>query len=212
MFHSGCIVRPGDNRDPPAAAPDAAPAPKALRQLRHVRIGRHRREGERTGARWIGRVGPGLAVNPEQTLCPVVVRSQIVIRDRPGRRDAPRVLDLAKILFPQPWQRRAIDLGVPTDEIMDTRREPAAARVAPLLFGLVTVLAEDGCGAPVLRFARQKLPALEEQHPGAAVPQCPGQRAAAHSRPDDHHVGMMRSRHEVGVDPSPSSNRRAGPG
>jgi hypothetical protein len=72
------------------------------------------------------------------------------------------VLDLAKILFAQSRQRRAVDLGVPPDEIVNPRREPAAARVTPLLLGLVTVLAEDSCRTPVLWLARQKLSALEE--------------------------------------------------
>ena len=182
---------------------------KSLRQLRHVWIGRHRRKGERTGARWIGRIGPGLTVDPEQSLRAIVVRRQIVIGDRPGRGDAPRVLNLAKILLAQPWQRRTVDLGIPTDEVMNARREPATTRVAPLLSGLVAVLTEDGRRTPVLWFAGEEPSALEEQHLGAAVPERPGQRAAAHSRPDDHHVGMMRPRHEVGVDPSLSSNRRA---
>jgi hypothetical protein len=108
-------------------------------------------------------------MNPKEVLSPIVVRGEFLIGDRPVRRHTARMLNLAKIRFTQSRQCRAINLGVSADEVVHPRREPPTARVPPLLLGLVAVLGEDGLWTPVLRFARQKVPAFEEQDSSAAV-------------------------------------------
>ena len=56
--------------------------------------------GNGNGAERGGSVGidAGLAVDPDRASRPVVVGREVVVGDRPGRRDAALVLELAEVL------------------------------------------------------------------------------------------------------------------
>src|SRR5436190_21548423 len=92
-----------------------------VRELLDPRVMRDRRMRERPGAGRFGGVLPGLPVYQIQALGLRVVRLQILVRDRPRRRDAPVVTHLLKVALAKPEQNRPVKLGVPSDEVLLVR-------------------------------------------------------------------------------------------
>ena len=72
-----------------------------------------------------------LAVHEVEVLGLRVVGLEVVVGDRPGRRDATVVAKLAEVLRPQPEERCAIELGVPADVVVHLGLELAALPVVP---------------------------------------------------------------------------------
>jgi hypothetical protein len=105
-----------------------------------------------------------LAVHPEQVLGPDVVRLNVVVTQRPGRRDTVRVLDLAEVCGQQPEQRRAVHLRVAAHVVMQLGPEGPVVQVVEGLVGRVFRVAEDGAGVPVVPLSREKVTAFEQQH------------------------------------------------
>ena len=152
------------------------------RLVRHggVRIGRARRR--------LRRILAAGAVHVVVLLRERVVRLQLVVRDRPRRRDAIVVAKLAEVLFAQPVQRRAVELGRASDEVVHPRLEGLAARVVPRIRRDVAVVHEHVLVRPVLRLARQPIAALEEQDALARGGEVARKRAAAGAAADDDDV------------------------
>ena len=132
-------------------------------QLPDARLVRHR--GIRIGiaAGRLGRVAAALPVHMVESLGLRVVRREILIRTRPGRRHAVGMRQFAEISFPQAQQDGAVHLGVAADPVMDARVERLAVLVMPGLSRLVAVLGENRVGAPVFPHARQVIAAFEDQ-------------------------------------------------
>src|SRR4029453_6459901 len=103
-----------------------------------------------------------------------VVGLHVVVADRPGRRDAVVVLQLAEVLPSQPVQRRAVQLGGAADEVVDLRLEGLALGVVPGVGGDVAVVDEHIRGGPVLRLAGQPAAPLQQQDALARGGQVPG--------------------------------------
>ena len=95
-------------------------------QFRHLRFVPHRREGIGPRGRRLVWVLAALAVDVKQTLRLVVVRCERGILQRPRGGDAARMLDLVKIALAQPEERRAIDLGVAANIVVERRTEGLA--------------------------------------------------------------------------------------
>ena len=92
---------------------------------------RARRQGAGYGALASGSVGssPVAPVHLVELLGLRVVRLELVVGDRPGRRDAVVVAELAEILAPQPVEGGAVDLGRAADEVVDLGLErPSRSR------------------------------------------------------------------------------------
>ena len=71
-----------------------------------------------------------LAVHVVQPLGLGVVRLELVVGDRPGRRDAAVMAQLAEVLAPQPEQRRAVELGVAADVVVGVRMQRLCRRAS----------------------------------------------------------------------------------
>src|SRR6185295_12817751 len=83
--------------------------------------------------------------------------------------------------------RRAVELGVPADEVVLPRTEAALA-AGPGLGAAVAQVDEHRFGVPVLRLARQHGPAFEDQHARTGAGELQRHRASTDAGADDHDV------------------------
>ena len=139
----------------------------------HHRLVRYRRVVEILAAYWIGRIGAALAMHAEQRFGLLVPRFEVDVGDRPGGRDAFVVFDHVEVAFAETEHRRSVELGVAADVVEHARLERLVVG-PPRLVGVIAPLAEDRFRVPVLRFARQRLAAFEDQRACAAATQLQG--------------------------------------
>src|SRR6516162_427671 len=111
-----------------------------------------RRVGKLAAASRLGRIFTYLAVYMIEPFGLAVIRLELIIRNRPGRRDSTVMFYLAKILFAEPEQCRAIKLGVATNVIIGVWMQLAAVRVAPTFFRVVATTRIHLQGIPILFF------------------------------------------------------------
>ena len=128
------------------------------------------------------------AVHLVQLLGARVERLELVVGDRPRRRDPVVVADLAEVLGAQPVEGCAVELRRAADEVVDLRLERRPAAVVPRVLRDVAVVDEHVLCEPVRGFARQPVAALEQEDPLAGRSKLARQRAAACARPDDDDV------------------------
>src|SRR5262245_51681288 len=95
---------------------------------------------------------------------------------------------LAKILFAETEQCRAIKLGVAADVIISVWMELAAVRVAPKFFRVVAATCIHLQRVPIFFLARNKWPALQQQNLLATRSEVVRQSAAARARTDDNKI------------------------
>src|SRR5207249_5509917 len=124
-----------------------------------------------------------------------VIRLQLLVRDRPGRRETSLVLDLAEILLAEPQQHCPVDFGVATDVVVDAGMENLPILVFPTDISFVLVVDEDGAGIPVLLLAREIVTPLEQQNSFPGRSQMISKRAAPGAGADDDRVIMVCLRH-----------------
>src|SRR5689334_22773019 len=103
------------------------------------------------------------------------------------------VLDLTKIFFAKPKQRRAIHFGVAADPIMDTGMESLTLLTIPGFVRLILAVDENGSRVPVLSFARQKITAFEQQDAFAARRQTMCKRCTTCPGSDDDKIRGVQS-------------------
>ena len=139
-----------------------------------------------------------IAVHPVDLFGAAVVRLQILVLHEPGGRRPVLVRSGPEILTTESSQRRTVELRVSTDVVVRPGAEGLAVRVVPGLGVLVAPLAENRSGFPILPLVRQVVPTLDEQHPGAGILQCVGERAAAHPAADDDDVVTPAARASPG--------------
>ena len=96
---------------------------EVVRELLDARLVGDRRERVGRAGRRLGRVLAAGAVHLVQLLGHRVVRLQLVVGDRPGRRHAVVVAQLAEVLGPQAVQRGAVELRRAADVVVDLRLE-----------------------------------------------------------------------------------------
>src|SRR6516164_333885 len=116
---------------------------------------RDRGVGERPRPPWLGGVLAGPAVDEVQLLRLRVERLQLVVGDRPRRRDATVVLHPLEVALSQAEHDRSVAPGVATDEVLLVRLGGIAVRVVPELGREVALVAENLPAGPVLRLAGQ---------------------------------------------------------
>ena len=133
-------------------------------------------------------VGPVHVVEP-LGLC--VPRLEVVVGERPLRRNAVGVLDLAEISRSQAVQRCPVELRRPAHEVVNLWLERFSIRVPPRVRRDVAALPEDRAGLPVLLLPRQEAPTFEQQHALAARGERVGECAAACPGTDDDHVVVV---------------------
>src|SRR5215467_4324909 len=111
----------------------------------------------------VRRIFSTLAVHMVKALRFQVVGFKIVVRNRPGRRSASIVADLAKVFLAQTEQRGPIELSVTTDIVVCMRMQLRAVPVVPHLLGVVLTLGIDGATVPVLLFPRYVVAAFQQE-------------------------------------------------
>ena len=161
---------------------------EVVRELLDPRLVRDRGERVRRARGRLGRVLAARAADLVELLRQRVVRLDLLVLDRPGRRDAAGMLELAEVLLAEAVERRPVELGRPADEVVDLRLERRVLLVVPGVLGHVAVVDEDVVGGPVRRLAREPVAALEEEDLLAGGSQVPRERAAAGAGADDDDV------------------------
>ena len=152
------------------------------------RLVRHGRERIGRARGRLGRVLAARSVHLVELLGLRVVRLQLVVGDRPGRRDAVMVAELSEVLLAEAIERGAVELRRAADEVVHLRLERLALLVVPGVRRDVPVLDEHVAREPVLNLAREPVAALEQQDALSRRRKVPGERPAARTRADDHHV------------------------
>src|ERR1051326_6970092 len=104
----------------------------------------HGRVGIGASSTRLGWILASIAVHMILMLGLVVVGFEFVVRDRPCRRNTAVMPDLAKILFTQPEQSRAVKFRVSADVIVSVRMKVLAVAVFPYFFGVIFRLQVDG--------------------------------------------------------------------
>ena len=160
-------------------------------QLLDARLVGNRRARIGSAGGRLGRIPAAQPVHVIHLLGPRVIRLQLVVGDRPRRRDAVVMAQLAEILLAQPIERRAEHLGRAADEIVHLRLERPAVSVVPGLGRYVAVLHEHGRRIPVLRLALEPVAALENQDALSRGRELSGKRAAARAAADDDDVEAL---------------------
>ena len=160
-------------------------------ELLDARLVRDGRVGERPGGRGLGGVLAALAVDEVQPLGLGVIGLEVVVGQRPRRRDAGVVADLVEVALTQTEEDRAVELRVAADEVLLVGAEGIAVLVDPLLAAEVALLEEDLLGVPVLGLAGQVTAALEQQDALAGGGEAVSQRAAARAGADDDDVVVV---------------------
>ena len=123
-------------------------------ELLDPRLVRDRRVRIRSARGRLGRVLPARPVHLVSLLRERVVRLELVVRDRPGGRDAVVMADLSEVLLAEPVERGAVELRRAADEVVDSWLERLAVRVVPRVRRHVAVVDEHRLRQPVLELAR----------------------------------------------------------
>ncbi len=168
--------------------------PKLLQvvaQLLDAGFVRHRRVGVLLAGRALGRVLSMLAVDQVEVLRLGVIGLQVVVGDRPGRRDPTMVAKLAEVLRAETEQRSAVELGVPADVIVDLGLELVAVPVVPDLLREVLPAYEYRLGLPVVALPWQERSSFQPEHLRAARGEPVPEGPTPGSRPDDDNVVVL---------------------
>src|SRR4051812_21105868 len=154
------------------------------------------------GRVWIrprrGRLRRGLApraVCQVETLGVVVIGGEILVGQRPGRRDPAVVMDLAKVALPEPEEDPAVELRLSAYVVVLAGVEGLSSLVVPRLACLVLVAHEDRATVPVVGLAAQVVAALEQQDALSRGRKPVGERAAPSAGADDDDVVLAAHWH-----------------
>ena len=164
---------------------------EVVAELLDARLVPDRRERIRGAGRALGGVLAVLAVHPVEVLGLGVERLQVLVADRPRGRQPAVVPDLAEVLRPEPEQRRAVELGVASDVVVQLGRELVAVPVLPELRRPVLPAHEHRRGVPVVPLPRQVVAAFQDQDALARPGQPVGESPSAGSRADHDHVVVL---------------------
>ena len=99
---------------------------QVVRKLLDPRLVRDGRVGVGPAGRRLGRILAPRSVHLVELLREGVVRLELVVGDRPGRRDAVVMLQLAEVLLAQPVKGRAVEFRRTADVVVDARLERLA--------------------------------------------------------------------------------------
>jgi hypothetical protein len=138
------------------------------------------------------RILPPLAVDVIELLGLCVIRLQLFVRDRPGRRDAARVAQFSKILFAEPKQGSPEKLRVAADIVVCVRVQLFAGLIPPHFRGLVLALGINSLRTPVVLLSWDVVATFEQENAFARRCQPVGERTAAGSRSNNDNVVVIR--------------------
>ena len=129
-----------------------------------------------------------VAVDMKKLFGAAIERLHIGVGDGPRGRDSPFVLNHAEVFGPHAEHRGAVDLGLATHEIRLLGMERFAVLVLPGLFGVVTIVEENGGRVPVELLLRHEWTALQNENVLARLGQMQSQRSASRSGTNDNRV------------------------
>ena len=150
----------------------------------------HRREGVGNGMVRLGRVLAQRAANLEELLGLGIPGLELVIGDRPRRRDAAEMLHLGKVFLAVADEHRAVEFRVAADIIIIAGVEEPAAGLAPHLLRAEMAAPEDGGGVARLGRGLKPLAAFEDEDFRAAAGKAGGDGRAADAGADDDDVWL----------------------
>src|SRR6185503_6820786 len=116
-----------------------------------------------TTRRRLGGILAAVAVDMIEPLGFGVIGFHVFVGDRPGRRDPPVMLNLAKVFFAKSKEGGAKEFCIAADVVVGMRVQLVAVFVAPLLFGLIFSFEIDRARIPVVLFTRHIAAAFEKQ-------------------------------------------------
>ena len=105
--------------------------------------------------------------------------------------------DFTEVLRAKSQQRRAVDLGIAADVVLNPWNKRSAVFVVPGLFGPVSRLDKNSARIPVLLLARQVATPFEQQNSFARRGQMVSKRSSARSGPNDNDVVMRFRSHMI---------------
>jgi hypothetical protein len=148
-----------------------------------------------------------VAVSGEELFGTRVIRLEVCVRERPRRGDAAFVMEDAEVLGAKAKQCGAVDLGLAADEVGLLGVKGLIIFVEPDIFGVITVVEEDGGSVPVEFFLREKRAAFEDENALPCLREVEGESATAGSGSDDDDVvlighGVLDKDQEVNWDES----------
>src|SRR5262249_18067389 len=117
---------------------------------------------ERSAPIRLGGIFADFTVNVVSAFSLGVVRLQLAVRNRPGRRDSSEMFYLAKIFFAETKQRCAVKFRIAADIIIGVRMQLTAIGVAPQLLRVVATARIHLERTPVLFFAPDEWTALKQ--------------------------------------------------
>ena len=158
------------------------------------------RIGELAAARPVGGVFAGGAVHVIQAFGLGIVRLEVLVGQRPRRREPAVVLYHFEVLLAQTEQGGPVELGVAPYVVVLLGREFVSVFVDPLFGAVVLGSYEYRHRLPVVPLPGQVGPALEQQNTLSRRGQLPGQGATASPAADDHHVIMVEFWHVSSCD------------
>src|SRR5215469_7833038 len=123
-----------------------------------------------------------------------IIRLEIVIGNRPSRRNAAGVQGLVEIFPPQTKQRSSEELRVAAYVIMRVRMQLGAMPIAPDFLGLILGVEIHRGRVPVILFAWNVIPAFEHQDLFPRRRELRGESSTARAGSDDDHVIMAHDR------------------
>src|SRR5262245_40041503 len=164
---------------------------QVLEELLYARLIGDRRARIRSAGGRLGRILTPQPVDVVHLLRSGVVGLQFFVGDRPGRRDAVVMPQLAEILLPEAIHGCTEHLRGAADDIVYLRLERPAVAVVPGIGRDIAVLHEDRCRVPVLGLALKPVAALEDQDVLARGCKLSSERAATRPAANDDNVESL---------------------
>ncbi len=172
---------------------------KRMEAFAHKRVVQHlnaRLMADRRIGIWLARlrlrgIDAMLTVHAVELLGFTVIGLELVVSNRPGRRETAVMPDLAEVLLAQAKERRPIHLRVAPDIVMNAGMERTAVAAVPGLLGHVSRFHEDFGSIPVLALARQIIATLQEQDALARGSESVSERSTPRPAADDDDVVVI---------------------
>jgi hypothetical protein len=117
-----------------------------------------------TTRRRLGGVLAALAVDMVLMLSLVVIRLEVLIGDRPLRRDPAEVTNLPEVLSSQPKERSTIKFRIASDVVVGVGMQILAVAILPHFLCLILPAKVYSGGAPVVFLARDIIAPFKEQN------------------------------------------------
>jgi hypothetical protein len=166
----------------------------------HARFAGERGEWIRLGVEGLSRIGAAeiiveIAVGGEELFGTCVVGLEVGVGKRPSKRNAAFVVENAEVFGAKAKECCAVDLGLAADEVGLLGVKGLVIFVKPDIFGVVTVVQEDGAGVPIEFFLGEELAALKDENALPRLCKMKGESAPASPGADDDYVVLVG--HEV---------------